>query len=200
MGQSSSIFSFLTSKSISSSSSSSSLDKKGNKKRKKKQRRRKGKKRVSASSPARPGSPPRGLKNILHSAALTDEYRAFLAGLDTELETNTRVKWLDFWLACRALDDLNESKDGDGVKAQLGRMAKDFFGSSGSGSGVSLSNDSVRKECGQICSKQKGNDLRPLWLAQNDVAKKLDGLHQDFLATRAAKNGSVVDRLQQCLL
>ena len=81
-------------------------------------------------------------------------------------EQPDRVKWLDFWLACRALDDLNESKDGDGVKAQLGRMAKDFFGSSGSGSGVSLSNDSVRKECGQICSKQKGNDLRPLWLAQ----------------------------------
>ena len=26
------------------------------------------------------------------------------------------MKWLDFWLACRALDDLNESKDGDGVK------------------------------------------------------------------------------------
>ena len=41
-------------------------------------------------SPARPGSPPRGLKNILDSAALTDEYRGFLAGLDSELETNTR--------------------------------------------------------------------------------------------------------------
>ena len=40
--------------------------------------------------PARPGSPPRGLKNILASEALTDEYRGFLAGLDSELETNTR--------------------------------------------------------------------------------------------------------------
>ena len=77
------------------------------------------------------------------------------------------MKWLDFWLACRALDDLAEAKDGgggDGVRAQLGRMSKDFFGSSGGG--VSLSNDSVRKECAQICSKQKGSDLRPMWLAQ----------------------------------
>ena len=45
---------------------------------------------AAAPSPARPGSPPRGLKNILDSAALTDEYKGFLAGLDSELETNTR--------------------------------------------------------------------------------------------------------------
>ena len=75
-----------------------------------------------------------------------------------------RVKWLDFWLACRALDGLDEAKDGDGVKAHLGRMSKDFFGAS---SGVSLTNDSVRRECAQICSKGKtGGDLRPMWLAQ----------------------------------
>ena len=75
-----------------------------------------------------------------------------------------RVKWLDFWLACRALDGLDEAKDGDGVKAHLGRMSKDFFGAS---SGVSLTNDSVRRECAQICSRGKlGSDLRPMWLAQ----------------------------------
>ena len=78
--------------------------------------------------------------------------------------TFIRVKWLDFWLACRALDGLDEAKDGDGVKAHLGRMSKDFFGAS---SGVSLTNDSVRRECAQICSKGKmGGDLRPMWLAQ----------------------------------
>ena len=88
-----------------------------------------------------------------------------------------RVKWLDFWLACRALDDLSEAKDGDGVKAQLGRMAKDFFGSGG---GVSLSNDAARKECAQICSKQKSHDLRPMWLAQERVMMEFSEANEDL--------------------
>ena len=94
------------------------------------------------------------------------------------------MKWLDFWLACRTLGALDESKDGAGVRAQLGKMSKDFFG--GGGGGVSLSNAEVRRKCAEVCSKQKGGDLGPLWIAQGRRPQFCEWLRADVAGGRAA--------------
>jgi hypothetical protein len=162
---------------------------------------KKKRKRSLSSSAARPSSPPRGLKDILGSSYLTKEFRDdYLADLDAETETDTRVKWLDFWLSCRTLHELSESDDKEGLKSHMSAMNVHFFAASAK-SKLVLTNPSVWKECAKNCTKQRWNDLRPFWIAQSDVTKKLDDLHADFLLQKHNNGGGgVIDKAMSCLL
>lgn len=158
----------------------------------------------------RPSSPPRGLATILRSPSLTDEFHKFLQDLDEDTEEDgLRQNWLDFVMSCRELKDMIECGTENNSKAKvqnhLRKMATDFFHVKESSKRVSLSNPVLWTKCQGLCVKAKAKsaqDLSPIWLAHDDVIKRLDDIHQPFLLQRydERNGGNVLSDAVQCLL
>ena len=124
-----------------------------------------------------PRRAPRTLENILGSENLTKDFRNHLANLDLCLKTNIALKYLDFWMACHTLQFLHKIEDMVALKDHLKRMHEEFFTAEDN---VFLSSKALHKSCKKICARKRTADLRPLWVAQNEVTEKLLQIHGEF--------------------
>ena len=124
----------------------------------------------------RPRRAPRDLERILGSEDSTKEFRCLLRNLDIGSETDTGITCLDFWIACHSLQFLQKIGDIAAVKERLGQMHEEFFKTKDC---TFLSSKALHKACKKICARKRTSDLRPLWIAQNEVIQKLQKIQSE---------------------